>query len=95
MATPIRVIPTLQGEEARKFIEQAEWVEAHPGTDKKFSRNDVIRLRQYLREQNLAKKSLRSLLAHSNDSHTASLLASMTTKSHMSNNSSCVMPNVF
>ncbi|MDV3107306.1 hypothetical protein [Segatella copri] len=54
MATPIRVIPTLQGEEARKFIEQAEWVEAHPGTDKKFSRNDVIRLRQYLREQNLA-----------------------------------------
>ena len=54
MATPIRVIPTLQGEEARKFIEQAEWVEAHPGPDKKFSRNDVIRLRQYLREQNLA-----------------------------------------
>ena len=54
MATPIRIIPTLQGEEARKFIERAEWVEAHPGTDKRFSREDVIRLRQYLREQNLA-----------------------------------------
>ena len=31
MATAIRVIPTLHGEEARKFIERAEWVEAHPG----------------------------------------------------------------
>ena len=28
MATAIRVIPTLHGEEARKFIERAEWVEA-------------------------------------------------------------------
>lgn len=37
MATPIRVIPTLHGEEARKFIERAEWVEAH-GADKNGSK---------------------------------------------------------
>ena len=54
MATPIRVIPTLQGEEARKFIEQAEWVEAHPGMGEKVSKEDISLLRKYLREQNLA-----------------------------------------
>ena len=53
MATPIRVIPTLQGEEARKFIEQAEWVEAHPGMGEKVSKEDILLLRKYLREQNL------------------------------------------
>lgn len=55
MATPIRIIPTLQGEEARKFIEQAEWVEAHPGMGgEKVSKEDIQLLRNYLREQNLA-----------------------------------------
>lgn len=31
MATEIRVIPTLHGKEAQKFLENAEWTEAHPG----------------------------------------------------------------
>lgn len=52
MATPIRVIPTLHGEEARKFIERAEWVEAHPGQTKwiQSSSNDE----RVLREMNLS-----------------------------------------
>ena len=29
MATAIRIIPTLHGDEARKFIENAEWTEKH------------------------------------------------------------------
>ena len=55
MATPIRIIPTLQGEDAERFLKRAEWVEAHPGTGKdKFTKSDIRRLREYLREQNLA-----------------------------------------
>lgn len=53
MATPIRVIPTLHGEEARKFIERAEWVEAHPGQtkmDPKF----IKMMKEFLREMNLS-----------------------------------------
>lgn len=53
MATPIRIIPTLQGEDAERFLKRAEWVEAHPGRIK-VSRKDINRLREYLREQNLA-----------------------------------------
>ncbi len=54
MATPIRIIPTLQGEDAKKFIERAEWAEAHPGRDVKVSSEEIAFLRNYLREQHLA-----------------------------------------
>lgn len=54
MATAIRVIPTLHGEEARKFIENAEWTERHPGTCGSISKEDAQLLRDYLREMNLA-----------------------------------------
>ena len=53
MATPIRVIPTLHGEEARKFIEKAEWVEAKQGQtkmDPKF----IKMMKEFLRENNMA-----------------------------------------
>ena len=53
MSTQIRVIPTLHGEEARKFIERAEWVEAHPGQtkmDPKF----IKMMKEFLRENNMA-----------------------------------------
>ena len=53
MATAIRVIPTLHGEEARKFIENAEWVEKHPGTDGSVSKEDVDWLMNYCRERGL------------------------------------------
>lgn len=52
MATPIRVIPTLHGEEARKFLEEAAWVEAHPGRDK-VNKEDVEWLLNYCRERGL------------------------------------------
>lgn len=54
MATPIRIIPTLQGKEAETFIERAEWAEAHAGKDAKVSKEEIQFLRNYLREQNLA-----------------------------------------
>ena len=53
MATPIRVIPTLQGEEARKFIERAEWVEAHPGQTKA-DPEYIKKMKAFLREMNLS-----------------------------------------
>ena len=52
MATPIRIIPTLHGEEARKFLERAEWVEAHPGRIK-VNKEDVDWLTNYCREKGL------------------------------------------
>lgn len=52
MATEIRVIPTLHGEEARKFIENAEWTEAHPGRIK-VNKEDVKFLLNYLHEKDL------------------------------------------
>ena len=52
MATEIRVIPTLHGEEARKFIENAEWTEAHPGRIK-VNKEDVEFLLNYLHERDL------------------------------------------
>lgn len=54
MATPIRIIPTLQGEDAERFIERSEWAEAHPGRDAKVSSEEIQFLRNYLREQHLA-----------------------------------------
>lgn len=54
MATPIRIIPTLQGEDAERFIERSEWAEAHPGRDAKVSNEEIQFLRNYLREQHLA-----------------------------------------
>lgn len=53
MATEIRVIPTLQGEEAKKFLENAEWTEAHPGQGEEISKEDIQLMRNYLREMNL------------------------------------------
>lgn len=53
MATEIRVIPTLQGEEAKKFLENAEWPEAHPGQGEEISKEDILLMRNYLREMNL------------------------------------------
>lgn len=53
MATPIRVIPTLHGEEARKFIERAEWVEAHPGQTK-MDLKFIKMTKEFLREMNLS-----------------------------------------
>mgnify|MGYP007090221599 CR=1 FL=1 len=53
MATPIRIIPTLHGEEARKFIERAELVEAHPGQTK-VSKKDIELTKKFLQEMNLA-----------------------------------------
>jgi len=53
MATPIRVIPTLHGEEARKFIERAEWVEAHPGQTK-MDPAFIKKMKAFLRENNMA-----------------------------------------
>lgn len=52
MATAIRVIPTLHGEEARKFLERAEWVEAHPGRTK-ISKSYINKMNNFLREMNL------------------------------------------
>ena len=52
MATEIRVIPTLHGEEARKFLENAEWTEAHPGRIK-VNKKDVDLTRKFLREMDL------------------------------------------
>ena len=52
MATPIRVIPTLHGEEARKFIERAEWVEAHP-CQTKVDPEYIKKMKAFLREMNL------------------------------------------
>ena len=52
MATPIRVIPTLHGEEAIKFIERAEWVEAHPGQTKA-DPEYIKKMKAFLREMNL------------------------------------------
>lgn len=54
MATPIRIIPTLQGKDAERFIKRAEWAEAHPGRDVKVSNEEIQILRKYLREQHLA-----------------------------------------
>ena len=51
MATEIRVIPTLHGEEAKKFIENAEWTEAHPGKDKLSVNYNVVK--DYLGKMNL------------------------------------------
>lgn len=53
MATAIRVIPTLHGDEARKFIERAEWVEAHPGRTKMDSAF-IKQMKDFLRENNMA-----------------------------------------
>ena len=53
MATAIRVIPTLHGEEARKFIERAEWVEAHPG-QKKMDPAYIKKVKDFLRENNIS-----------------------------------------
>ena len=53
MATEIRVIPTLQGEEAKKFLDNAEWTEAHPGQGEEISKEDIQLMRNYLREMNL------------------------------------------
>lgn len=52
MATAIRIIPTLQGEEAEKFLENAEWTEAHPGSIK-VDKKKVELTRKFLREMNL------------------------------------------
>lgn len=52
MATAIRVIPTLHGEEARKFIERAEWVEAHPERTK-MDASYIKKMKDFLREMNL------------------------------------------
>lgn len=52
MATEIRVIPTLHGEEARKFLENAEWTEAHPGRIK-VNKKDVEFLLDYCRKMDL------------------------------------------
>lgn len=52
MATAIRIIPTLQGEEAQKFLENAEWTEAHPGRDK-VNKEDVEFMLNYCRERGL------------------------------------------
>lgn len=52
MATAIRIIPTLQGEEADKFLENAEWTEAHPGSIK-VDKKKVELTRKFLREMNL------------------------------------------
>lgn len=52
MATAIRVIPTLQGEEAQKFLENAEWTEAHPGNDQ-VNKEDVEFMLNYCRERGL------------------------------------------
>lgn len=52
MATPIRIIPTLQGEDAERFLKRAEWVEAHPGRDK-VNKEDVDWLMNYCRERGL------------------------------------------
>lgn len=53
MATAIRVIPTLHGEDARKFIENAEWTEAHPGKDGSVNKEDIDWLMNYCKERGL------------------------------------------
>ena len=52
MTTTIKDIPTLHGEEARKFIERAEWVEAHPGRTK-MDASYIKKMKDFLREMNL------------------------------------------
>ncbi len=51
MATAIRVIPTLHGEEAKRFEENAKWVEAHPGREDYSKQCKIVR--EYLRKINL------------------------------------------
>lgn len=53
MATPIRVIPTLHGDEARKFIERAEWVEAHPGKGMKVSKGYIKKMQEFVRKMEM------------------------------------------
>lgn len=52
MARPIRNIPTLFGVEAQAFLQEAERVEANPGTVK-ISREDVDIMYEILREANI------------------------------------------
>lgn len=52
MATEIRVIPTLHGEEAQKFLENAEWTEAHPGRIK-VDKKKVELTMKFLKEMNM------------------------------------------
>ena len=61
MATPIRVIPTLHGEEARKFIERAEWVEAHPGQTK-VDPEYIKKMKAFLRDMNLNSNDKRRII---------------------------------
>jgi len=45
MSLPIRPIPTLTGEDARRFVERAEAVEKNPHTEKlSISREDIRKL---------------------------------------------------
>ena len=52
MTTAIEDIPTLHREEARKFLERAEWVTAYPrGT--KMDASYIKKMKDFLREMNL------------------------------------------
>ena len=52
MTTAIKDIPTLRGEEARKFIERAEWVKAYPGGTK-MDASYIKKMRDFLHDMNL------------------------------------------
>ncbi len=52
MTTAIKDIPTLHGEEVRKFIERAEWVKAYPGGTK-MDASYIKKMRDFLRDMNL------------------------------------------
>lgn len=52
MATAIRQIPTLFGEEAQAFLRQAEMVESNPGTIQ-YPASEIEAFEQILREANM------------------------------------------
>jgi len=41
MATPIKIIPTLHGESARRFIERAEEVERNPHKEQIYTNSEM------------------------------------------------------
>lgn len=52
MATAIRQIPTLFGEEAQRFLRKAEMVESEPGTVR-YPASEIKAFEQILKEANM------------------------------------------
>ena len=53
MATPIKIIPTLKGESARRFIERAEEVERNPKRIQLYSESEMKAYYKMLKESGM------------------------------------------